>query len=498
VSEARDAELDTPAGKRHALDGALLSVLAEALMLPTGLATAALLTRRLDADGFGLFSLAVATVAWLEWTLSSLFARATIKLVAEASDWRPVGGAAARLMLLASGAAALLVWALAGPLAAAMDEPRLAGLLALLALDIPIFCLAQTHRHILIGLGRYTQRAKATAARWVGRMVLIVALVELGFGVPGALAGHIAATVLELVIERFYVRPPLRGRAPGHLGRLWEYSWPLFLSAFSLRFYDRLDLFALTLLGGTAAQAGLYSAAQRVAMVPGLFILSLMAPLLSTLSHLLASGDSRAAGRLARQAYRAVAGTAPLAAMGAASAGEIVTLAFGPQFAPAAPLMSRLLVAVVAMMVVSVCVVVLTAHGRPRLSLALTGPLLPLAVAGHVLLIPRLGPPGAALVTSLTAAAGAVACLLAVQRVAPAPLPVATVLRSLALSSLAYALARLWPAPGWLVLLKLPALALGVGLGFALLGEFNAAERALAWNYVRRPLKALGWAAREA
>jgi O-antigen/teichoic acid export membrane protein len=478
------------AGARHAVNGAILVVGAEALLVPTGLITAALISRRLDAEGFGLFTLAVATVTWIEWTIAAVFGRAAVRLIAEARDWRPMGGALTRVMALIGLAAAAALWLAAHPLASLFDEPRLAGLLRLMALDIPFFCLGQAHRHILIGLGRYGQRAAATAARWLARMVLIVALVELGFDVPGAVAGNIAATVLELVIKRHFIQPPLGGGAPVPLARLWEYSLPLFISALSLRFYDRVDLFALKALGGTAEQAGHYGAAQRVALIPAMLALSLVPLLISSLTRLLRDGQTVPARQLAGLALRAPLWLLPITFLAAGASDAIVAFIFGPRFAPAAPLLGPLLLAVNALTLIAVAVAILTSHGRPRLVLALTGPLMPLAIAGHLLAIPRLGPGGAAGVTLVVAMAGALIMTVAAWRQAAVPLPWPTLLRSLAVSGLAYGLAAAWPAPGLLILIQLPALGLVSGLALAALGEFSQAELGGAVAYLPRPLRA--------
>ena len=54
---------------------------------------------------------------------------------------------------------------------------------------------------------------------------------------------------------------------------------------------DKLDLFALKILGGSTDLAGLYGVAQNVAIVPRLFALSFSPLLLSTLTRLLRDGN---------------------------------------------------------------------------------------------------------------------------------------------------------------------------------------------------------------
>jgi len=126
-----------PAPGRGILAGTLRVTLADALLFPTGMLTVAFLTRRLGPDGYGLYSLAAVLVAWIEWTITSMFARAAVKFVSEAEDWRPVGAMVARLHLWTSAGAAALLWVFSGQIAALLAAPGLDSCLRLFALDIP-------------------------------------------------------------------------------------------------------------------------------------------------------------------------------------------------------------------------------------------------------------------------------------------------------------------------------------------------------------------------
>lgn len=471
---------------RRTLEGTVRIFLAEALVLPTGLLITTFLTRRLGPAEYGLFTLAATLIAWIEWTITSVFARATLKFVGEAEDWRPVGTTVMWLHLVISSGTVVLVWLLAPRIAVLLDEPVLARYLRLFALNIPLFSLASAHRQILVGIGSFRERALAGAGRWIARLVLIVLLVQLGLSVQGAILGTIGASLVDLLIARFYVRPPLFGRSTFPAHQLWEYAVPLFLSTLSLRFYDRLDLFALKVLGGTAKQAGIYGATQNLSVVPGIFALSFSPLILSVLSRALRDGDSHTVRRLSRDAMRMVMGLLPFAGMTAGAAPEIVRFIFGPRFLPGAPVLALLIFGALAAVMISVTTAILTAAGKPGWTFGLTGPLLPLAVVGHLLLIPRFGSVGAAVVTTLSASLGALASVLAVHRILGVLPPAATLWRSTLVCVVAYALANLWHAPGFLLLFKLAVIGLGILLAFLVLGEFSASELA-----VTRAL--LGW-----
>jgi O-antigen/teichoic acid export membrane protein len=481
VREGLEHPLQPPPERagRHLLDGTLWVFLAEALLFPAGLLTAACLTRRLGTEGYGLFSLAALLVGWIEWTIVSLFARAAIRCVGATEDWRPIGARIVQLYLLAGSGAAFVLMLVAGPIAALLHEPDLAPYLRLFALEIPFFCLAQAHRNVLVGIGGFRQQALVSATRWTVKLLLIVLLVELGLSIEGAIVGCLGATVIEFAVVRCCVRPPLFARQPRAAGPLWGYAGPLFLLALCMRVYDKMDLLALKLLGGTTADVGIYSAAQNLVLAPAVFALSFSPLLVSSLSRLLRAGNDAGAREMARNSLRAIVAALPLAGMTAGAASEIVVLIFGAPFAPAAPVLAVLIFGTVGLVLLSVATAILTAAGKPLWAFAMVAPLLPLAAVGHIALIPRLGAPGAALVTALFAGVGALAMALAVFRAWRVLPPIATVCRSLLVSGLVYTLAAVWSTPGPVLFLKLSILGV-VSIGaFLLLGELKADEMAL-------------------
>lgn len=466
------------------LDGTIRSFLAESLILPAGLITTVVLTRQLGTDGYGLFTLAAALVAWIEWTITAMFSRATYKCVGEAADWRPVGTVVLRLHLCVSAACAVLLLVLAGPIAALLGEPALVGYLRLFAIDIPIFSLAHAHRNILIGTGGFRQRAWLGAARWTVRLVLIVVLVGMGFSITGAIIASIGTSLVELALARRFIRPSLFAATDFPARRLWIAVVPLFLCAMSLRLLDKLDLFLLKALGATTALAGVYGMAQTLTVVVGIFAMSFMPLLLSTLTRLLRDGHEEHARLMARDSMRLVLLLLPLAGLSAGAAGEIVQLIAGPKFAAAGPLLAVLIFDAVGGTLWSSANAILTAAGKAKWTFWIAGPAVPLALVGHWVMIPRFGAMGAAAVTTGLTVCGAAAAVIAVWqvwRVAPSRI---SAVRSLALCAGTFALAVLWPTVGVMLLVKLAVISVLVVVGFLALGEFTGREITLAWSLV--------------
>ncbi len=471
---------------RRMMDGTARILLAELLFPLTALITTGFLTRQLGPQGYGLLALALTTIIWIEGAITSFFAKATIKFVGETSDWKPVGAMVVRLSLKVGIAAMVLVWFLAAPISILFNEPDLALYLRVCAVDIPILCLGQAYRNVLIGTGNYQAGAVARAGRWLARMCLVVVLVEAGLSITGALLGVIGASVVELWLSRWYLGSGMFIKPPRMPIPIQRYGALLFLSSLCLIFYNGMDLFMLKILGGTATQAGIYSAAQSLSLLPGLFSWTFSSLLLATLSRQLADRQGERAREVARDAMRVTFWLVPVAAIIAGAAPEVVQVVFGSTFMPAGPLLALLIVGAVANVMLMVSLTIMTAVGLPARTVMFTAPLVPLALGGHLLLIPRLGAQGAALVTvgvSLLGAAAAVASVYALWKVGP---PVGTLLRSLVIGIVVGAVSMWWPTPGFFVFAKLIVLGMISLLGYWWIGEFRQGEIAVVRSLLLR------------
>jgi O-antigen/teichoic acid export membrane protein len=378
--------------------------------------------------------------------------------------------------LLVSGTGTLLLILVAPFVAKLLHEPALATYLILFALDIPLFSLAQAHREVLIGLGSFRERARMSTGRWIARLCFVILFVQLGLSIPGAILGMIGASIVELIIARIYIQPSPFFRPSLKASILWTHVAPLLISAVSMRLYDKADILLLKYLGGTTAQAGFYAAAQNLALLPGLFSLSFSPLMLATLTRLLAASHKEEARRIIQQSLRLMVLLLPFIIVISVTSTGIVTLIFGAPFSPAGPILSILIVSAIGMTIVSTHSAILVASDRPHWTYFVSAPMLLLAIAGYLVVIPRWGPIGAALVSTFFSLAAAFASGLMVHSIWRMFPPVSTVLRSLAVAVLAAAVGILWQTHGVMIVVEVLVLGLIVVGGLILLGEFTNNE----------------------
>lgn len=468
--------------------GTLQFLGAQAAALALGFGVSILLTRALGPEHYGLYSVAIAVVMWIEQSIASVFYQPSIKFLAEATQWRQVASALIRAQFAISVAAALTLVILAAPLAAWLRSPDLTPHLRLLALSIPITGLARGHQTALIGRGAFGRSTLPSFLYWIMRLLLVLALLQIGLSVGAGIWSWIGAATVELFVFRLLVRPPLLQRSTFPLRTLVSYSAPLFLNSMALRLLTQVDLLLVQARAGAVA-AGWYSAAQNLTLIPlGFLAAALSSPLLATLSRLRGQ-QHQAADTIATQAVRFLLCLIPLAGLVAGAAAQTVQLIYGATYLPASPMLAWLMLAALALCVVTVSGVLLTAAGKPGWTLPLTAPLLPAAALAHWVLIPRYGAASAAVVTAAAATLSALGCLAAVTQVWRIRLPRRTAARSTLIAAAAFGLARVWPLTGVALLLKLAFLAAATVLAFVVLGEFSIEDmqrlRALSLSQLR-------------
>jgi O-antigen/teichoic acid export membrane protein len=462
--------------------GTAAVVVAESLALPTGFAIVAILTRSLGPESYGRYSIAATVIVTLEWIIVALLSRPTIKFIAEASEWKPVAATTFRVHMGAGLAAGSAVWLLAPPVASVLRDPSLIDVLKLFAIEIPIFTAASAYRSVLTGLAHYRQQALSSSGRWLGRFALISLFVGIGWSIDGAILGNIGGVLIAAMLGQAFVGRSILGRGTFPKRELFQLAVPTFVLTLSVRLFHGLGLLALKALGGSEAEAGFYGAAQNLLVVAGIFNLSVGPILTSTVAAGRRDGNEAQSKRAASLALRLGFWIFPFTAIVSGASDEVVDLLFGAAFAESSPLVAVLIIGAAALVVISLASGLLVALGRLWPAVVLTAPLLPVVLLGLALVVPRFGALGAAIVTTTTALVAAAICTLVVCWIWPLRLPIGTILKSAAVSAMAYAAAANWSTPGPFFVAKAALLSLAIAGTMSAMRELTRSDLEWIWK----------------
>jgi O-antigen/teichoic acid export membrane protein len=320
---------------------------------------------------------------------------------------------------------------------------------------------------------------------FISAVVVITVNVRAGLRMIDPAWVDLGAACAELWFARHSLRLRLWQKVAVPQKQFLHYSLPLSLDTGARRLHKRVDLWAVQALAGATA-AGHYSVARSFHSTASIFSQALYPVILATVSGAWAQGHRDAARGIIRQSLRLTLWLLPFAALGAGTAPALITLIFGDAYLPAASLLAWVSFSIVALVIISVTTVIFAAVGRPGSAFAFNGPLLLLALAGYLVLVPRVGAVGAAATTTVTTWAVAVATMVGVYRWCQVSPGRGTVARIMVTSAIAYALARAWHAPGGWVIPQLLALCGVVLLLLFVLGELTAQDIGFALSLLKQ------------
>lgn len=389
-----------------AIFGSKIGVLAMTLV------TTPVLTRLLGSAGYGDYSFLLST---LQWVLVFVYAGAfkgTRKYIAEdrSDDWADhVFAFYFRLVAVLAVVVVTVVAVVSrSPRLVSLLGPEFSGYFAVIALIIPVRALFRIVRSALMGLGLESYSEPLQIVDRVLFASLIVTLSLVGGGVAAALASRVVSTGVAAVIAFWLVSRRIdlsklasRSTGPVPEKRLAIYGGSTMMLSFLLLSLYHVDVILLRLLTGSAA-TGHYRAALVVAEFLWFVPIAIQVTLLHSTSQLWV--DERY-GRLTEIGTRAVRYTllcTVLFALGVAGLAEpFLTLYFGPAFDAAVVPLLLLLPGAVGFAIARPVLAISQGQERLRLLIGVTGVAALLNAALNLVLVPRFGPSGAAVATSV-------------------------------------------------------------------------------------------------
>ena len=265
--------------------------------MTTALFTAALtlyLVRALGPDSFGIFALALSIGILVLLPSDFGLSQSTARFVAEhRTDLGRVADVFSdglRLKLIGGAIIGLALFALAGPIAAAYDEPALVWPLRGMAVALFFQGLLGFVTTTFIALRRVSLNLRVVASESVVELGASIALVVLGAGASGAAFGRAIGYAFGVLIAvvlamRLFGRRGFAvvGPGRGHSGRVARYAGAMFVIDWSYTAMTQVDSLVIGAVLGSGS-VGIFQAPLRLItpiLYPGLAIAQGVAPRLS-------------------------------------------------------------------------------------------------------------------------------------------------------------------------------------------------------------------------
>ncbi len=476
---ALDAADDAYARQRR---GTQQLLLARGVFFASAYVAAAILTRQLGPAAYGIYGVIISQLIWVEMVVNAGVPAATSKLIADGQhEPRAVARAAQALLLSSSMLVFLACWLLAPAIAELMRIPDGAPLFRLAMIDLPFAAFYASYEGILAGGRRFGVMAVAQILYGLLRVGAIVALAATGLSIERALLATVFSSVAICIIMilRF---PPSGFRVDlGTIKEIARFAGPMAVCLVAGQVLINLDLWSLqSLWTGSGDVVGHYVASVNLARILAVIPTVQAGVLFSSVAWASASNDQARAVRHIHQASRfalVVAGGACIV-LGANGA-EVLTLLFSSAYAEGQRFLPLQLLGFSLFAIVDVFANALMAAGRQRLVAAVLTSIVPLVWVGNYLLIPRVGPVGAAMTLVLGVAAGVVVTGVLARRHFGALHGLPTVLRVLAAAAIVGLTSAFIHVEGALILVKLAALGVIYVAALIVLGEITREDMGL-------------------
>jgi O-antigen/teichoic acid export membrane protein len=387
--EAETATAATVGGRRLIVDVAV-QLAGRVFNLAVGVAVTLLIARGLGDGGFGQWVTILAVVQIVGYLTDLGFEQVTVKLASadreHEAQWL---GALVSLHALLSIPAVLLC---VGILLAVADsaDMRLAGLLVCGSLVVAAPTGVRIAFQLRVRNDVQVAIVTVNSLVWAAAVVVVMSaysnLVSLAIAFLVVAVGNAALQIL-LALRFADVEVRDSSRLWGDIARI---GVPVGAAGFFMLAYGRLDQVLVFQYAGDR-DAGLYGAASRVLVQAGSLPIVLMTTLFPVLTASYALDPERVGRLVARAAEYMAMISLPAMAFSLVAATPLVELLFGHQFVGAAPALSVLMIAFVAICFGEVAINMLLVLDLQKRLLAYATAALALNVALNLILIPRYG-----------------------------------------------------------------------------------------------------------
>ena len=375
-------------------------LLARGVFFASAYVVSAILARALGPTDYGIYGVIVSQLFWLELVVHAGVPAATLKLIADRRHHPDDVERSARLLLVGvSGVLLLSGWVLAPGVAGLMRIPNGEMLYRVAFIDLPFAALYACFEAILYAHRRFGVLAAAQISYGLFRVTAVVMLTLVGVSVDRALLAMVLSSVGVCVLLAG-LRPPRGfGASRAVIADITRYAGPMALCLIASQVLVNLDLWSLkSLWSGEGEVIGEYVGSLNLARTLVVIPTVQAGVLFTSVAWAAASGDQARAVRHIQEASRfAIVIAAGASVILGFNGSDVLSVLFSSAYAQGQRFLPLQLVAFALFALLDVFSNSLMAAGRHRVVAVVLTATVPLVWLSNYVLIPRVGPTGAAI-----------------------------------------------------------------------------------------------------
>ncbi len=405
----RDTKQEMPAADvaRVAGRGTVYITAAKLWFMASGFGIHFILPRLMGKDAFGLYSVVIGIVSIVNAVIVTGTYQTVSKYISqEESKADAVKSKALRLQTAIGGAISLGFFLLAPVTASYLNDPRLVDYLRLASLITLAYSFYSVYTGYFNGRKRFLAQSALDMTYSTLKLVFIVGLVWLGYGVGGGVAGFALAAISVLMVSALVAG---KGTNAGEVraSELIRFQAYLLAFTFVLNLLQKVDLILVKALSSPETSiadlnAGSYSAAINVANLTYQVIISVTFVIFPLVSQSTFEQDrDKTRGYIANTVRYTLIVMALLATLFSANASEVLRVIYPQSYQDASGALSVVAFGMLGFGLLQVMTTIISASGRPTVSLLIGVATFGVSVLLNSMLIPSRGIVGAAISTTV-------------------------------------------------------------------------------------------------
>ena len=335
-----------------------------------------------------------------------------------------------------------------------LKDSTLIPYIRFIAFFIPISSLYAIYFGLLNGIRAFGKQASVSIIYHLVKVLVVFALVYLGFKVYGAIGGYLIASVVSLIMARHYWisrdREDSRITDNFEMSKIIKFAAPIILFSLAFNLVISLDLFFVKAILGEKAQAGFYTSAAALSKVPYFIFLALGDTLFPSIAKSTSNkGNEELTRKYINQSLRyTLIFLIPCSFIISATSQDLISLVYTEAYLAAVAPLSILIFGLTFLCLFIILTTVITASGKPKISLVMVLVLLVINILLNTTFVPIYGLSGAALATTITGFSGLLMSGIYVYRRFHALTSLLSLFRIVAASSIIYLIARNFSVSG--------------------------------------------------
>ncbi len=463
--------------------GTIYITAAKIWFVVSGAAIHFVLPRFLTPEQFGMYEVVVYVVSIVNAVIVTATYQSVSKRISEdEANAGAVKARALKLQVLVGGGASLGFFLLAPVIAGYLNDLRLVPYLRLASLITLAYSFYAVFTGYFNGRRKFLAQACLDMSYSTLKLGFIVLLVWLGYGIAGGIGGFALAAASVLALSAV-VAGKSKQENPVSARQLLGFQAYVLLFTLAINLLQRIDLIMVKALSSPDASvasenAGYYGAAINVANVTHQAIVSatfVIFPLISQSTF--ASDRERTRTYIANALRYTLMVMALIATLFSANAGRVLSLIYKPEYQAGTAALSVVAYGMLLFGVLYVVTTIISASGRPAVSLIIAAITLGLSGALNSMLIPSYGLVGAAIATTASMFVGVAAAASYLHFKFGAVMSAMSALRIAVCAAIIYAASRIIePSSKLLTLVQIVALSISYVLALVATKELGTGD----------------------